>query len=39
MFDSMVSSKFILPLDALKDLVFKMHVEFLGSLKETVNVK
>lgn len=25
MFESMVSSKFILPLDAFKELVFKMH--------------
>lgn len=39
MFESMVNSKFILPSDALKELVFKMSVEFLVSLKVTVNVK
>lgn len=39
MFESMVSSKFILLLDALKELVFKMHVEFFISLKVTANVK
>lgn len=39
MFESMLSSKFILPLDAFKELMFKMHVEFLVCLKETVNVK